>query len=202
MSQTNAFAEGANCLLRVMGEQFWVRVTEVGENAIRVSFPGLDYPLEDMPIILELHDEEGYRVYSTYMVGRGETVEDGIVLAPPQEEAARTHRASVRVETDLPIAVKDQVSLKKHPGMLVNLSQQGALFTTEGPFDFDSTLELALELPGEPSHTLLGQVRHLDSARGSAERTIGIRFISPDSEASEAIRRYITDHLRSIHPTI
>lgn len=201
MNEASAFSEGANCLLRVMGEQFWVRVTEVGEEAIRVSFPGHDYPLADMPILLELHSEDGYRVFSTYLIGRGPTVEDGLILAPPQEEAQRFHRATMRIETDLAIKVKDQVSLKKHPGTLVNLSQGGALFITEGPFDFDSTLDITLELPGEPAHTLTSQVRHVDSARGARERNIGVRFISPDSEATAAIGRFITDQLRTLHST-
>ena len=199
---SHAIPDGAHCLLRVMGQQFWIRVTESGDDAMRVSFPGLDYPLEGMQIELELHEEGGYRVFNTHMIGRGETLEEGIVLAPPQERQQRTHRSAIRVDTQLPVIVKDQVSLKKHEGTLINLSQGGALFTTEAPFDFDSTIEMTLTLPGEPAYTFMGQVRHVDSARGATHRQIGIRFISPESVAMTAVEQYIVTQLRALYPTI
>jgi len=202
MSEPYRFHEGAQCLLRVMDQQFWVRVTEVGEEAVRVSFPGHDYPLEGMTVELEVHEEDGYRIFKTRMTGRGANFDEGIILAFPMKQQQRVHRTTARVETNLPIEIKDTASTRKYSGVLTNLSQSGGQFITEGPFDFDSTIELALNLPGEPTHTLLGQVRHVDAERGSGQRTIGIRFISPDAESTAAVERYIVRLLREQYPSM
>jgi len=202
MSQQDPFAEGTQCLLRVMDQQFWVRVTEAGEEAICVSFPGHDYPIEGMQIELEIHEESGYRRFSSHMLDRAPSLDDGIILSRPREQQQLTHRSSIRVDTDLPISVKDQTTIRKHPGTLINLSQGGALFTTEAPFNFESTIELTLTLPGEPAHTLLGQVRHVDSVRGTAGSNIGVRFITVDEDAAIAIERFIIEQLRSMYPSM
>ncbi len=196
--------EGNSCLLDCMGQLFWVRILEAGDDAIRVSFPGYDYPLEGMSLALHFHTEESVRFYESRMTGRAfGGPQEGILLAKPKFLQGHTHRHSVRVHTDLTARVKDQVRMAAHDALVLNLSQGGALLQTSAPFDFDTTLELELTLPGEPELEMLGQVLHI-THEGAPEdsQLLGVRFISPMPDQQAALARYIESKLAEEYPSI
>lgn len=193
---------GNRCLINVTGRHFLVEILDVGPDTIRVSFPGADYPIEGMRADIEFHDEAGFYYYSTEVLKGPTPQADGIVLLRPSQLRRSVHRSCCRVSTDLMVRAKDQVHVRRYDAVLVNISTGGALILTEAPFDFSTTVELTLSLPGEPSHTVLGQVVHVvdapDNARG--KQVFGIRFNDLEPEIELSLNRYIWRRLQEIYP--
>lgn len=195
-------AIGTRCLLNVMGGHFLVKILEVGKDTMRVSFPGKDYPVENVRVDLEFHDDTGFFYYSTEVVKGPSEIGDGVILRRPTKLQRNLHRESCRVTTDLTVQVKDQVHVRKYDAALIDISGGGALVESEAPFDFSTTVELTLSLPGEPTHVILGQVIHVPGhvghERGPAQ-IFGIRFIDVDPEARRSISRYIWQRLQALY---
>jgi c-di-GMP-binding flagellar brake protein YcgR len=196
--------EGNRCLLSFMGQHFMVDLVEVGEDSIRVTFPGRDYPVAGMPVDLEFHDKGGFNCYRSEVLEGPERTGTGIVLRRPTEPRRTQHRDTCRVPTDLTVQVKDHIHIRRYDADLVNLSAGGALIMTQAPFDFTTTVELALSLPGEPRHEMLCSVVHMNEAAsgrtGDAPKNLfGLRFISPEPDVSRSITRYIWQRLRELY---
>jgi len=192
---------GASCLLSVMGQHFMVDIVDVSEEGIRVTFPGHDYPVEGMVVDLEFHDTEGFNHYRTRVTKGPAGKEHGILLRPTKAAGRTQHRDSCRVPTDLTVQVRDQVHVRRYDAALRNLSAGGALLQTRAPFEFDTTLEMTLSLPGEPTHTILAQVLHTNVVPDSAseETLFGVRFVSVDPAVHRSLTRYIWKRLRELY---
>ena len=199
----NDLRTGGTCFLCFGGRHFLVKVFECDQKTLRVSTPGKDYPTAGMGVELECHDEKGYTLYRTVVL-EGPDKKNTIVLQRPERVLRNRHRDCCRVPTDLTVQVKDQVHLPKYDGALQNISSSGALILTEAPFDFTTTVELTVSLPGQPVHTFLGQIVHIAEQPGnrhSAERFFGIRFVGIDPLALNSISQYIRGRLQELHPT-
>ncbi|MBM3289872.1 MAG: PilZ domain-containing protein [Candidatus Hydrogenedentes bacterium] len=195
---------GNRCMLRVAGEHFLVGILEVQKAHIRVTFPGREYPIEGLQVTVEFHDELGFNSYRTHVVRGPETAGGGLILARPVESRRTQYRDSCRVPTDLTVQVKDQVHVRRYDAALVNLSAGGALIVTPAQFDFSTTVEMQLSLPGEPRYTLIGQVVHATGAPtryNITDKTYGVRFVSLEPDAARSITRYVWARLREIFPS-
>ena len=194
---------GDPCLFNVTGRHFLVRILEVDASRIRITFPGIDYPVDGMRANLEFHDETGFYYYSTEVVKGPSSDLQGVLLSRPAELKRSTHRSSCRVATDLTVRVKDQVHVRRYDAALINLSSGGALIQTEAPFDFSSTIEMTLSLPGETACTILGQIVHLIEAAPNAPEShqmVGIKFITLDPDIEKSLTRYIWRRLQELYP--
>jgi hypothetical protein len=193
---------GERCLLSLMNEFFLVEILAVEKSSIHVTFPGSDYPIEGIPVEIQFHDKEGFRSYPTVCLEGPSAEREGILLQKPAECRRVQHRNSCRVPTDLTVQVKDQVHVRRFSAALQNLSAGGVLLECEAPFDFHTSVELTLSLPGEPSQTLLCQVLHIgDPAdRPSAgARLFGMRFVNPEQRTIQCIERYVWRRINELY---
>ncbi|MCL4691659.1 MAG: PilZ domain-containing protein [Candidatus Hydrogenedentes bacterium] len=194
---------GSSCLLNVLGQYILVDLLEVGEETIRVSFPAKDYPVAGMVVHLDFHDAEGFDSYEAEVLEGPARADSGLVLSRPLESRRTQHRDACRVPTDLTVQIKDQVHVRRYDASLLNLSAGGALIETDAPFDFSTTLELTLSLPGESLLRVLGQVVHISDEAKRKEpgsRLLGVRFVSLDPEARQTVSRYAWYRLRELYP--
>ncbi len=201
---TKDILKGNRCLITVIGQRFMVDLLEVGDKTIRVSFPGRDYPIQGMAVELEFHDPNGFNCYESTVLQGPEASNPGIVLEKPIESRRAQHRVSCRVPTDLTVQVKDQTHIRRYDAPLTNLSADGAQIETHAPFDFSTTVEVWLSLPGEPTHETLASVVHIsnstETAASAEDKTVyGIRFLNLDPAASQSICRYIWQRLRELY---
>ena len=194
-------SEGGECLLNVLGCHYMVKILEVTADAVRVSFPGRDYPIEGMQAVIEFHDNEGFYYYSTQVVqgplGEGR----GIVLRKPGEVKRSRHRHACRVPTDLTVQVRDRNHMRRYDAALLNISAGGALIETEAPFDFTTDIDLTLSLPGEPTYAIGCHVAHAAPAcRGKdGVHRFSMRFVDLDANADYSITRYVWRCLQETH---
>lgn len=194
---------GDQCLFNVTGRHFLVRVLETDSATVRITFPGIDYPVEGMRAYLEFHDETGFYYYPAEILRGPMADQQGVLLSRPTELKRSTHRSSCRVATDLTVRVKDQVHVRRYDAALINISSGGALLQTEAPLDFSSTVEITLSLPGETSHLILGQVVHIIEPAPNApasEQMIGIKFSNFDPVVEKSLTRYIWRRLQELYP--
>jgi len=195
--------KGSECLLRVFDQRFMVEILEVSQDHIRVSFPASDYPVEGMTVDLEFHDKSGCNLYrSVVREGPKGKRKKELLLDRPTALGRAQHRDSCRVNTDLTVQVKDQVRTRRYDAALRDLSCGGALLETEAPFDFDTTVEMTLSLPGELAHTILGRVVHLtdsEQPRRGKRRLVGIEFVGIEPHVAETVSRYIWNRLRTLY---
>lgn len=196
---------GKSCLLNVMDEHFLVRIVEIGDDFIRVTFPGRDYPVEGMRVYLEFHDEGGFDCYPAFVLHGAGDGNDTIVLEKPTTHRRTHHRVSCRIPTDLTVQIRDQVHVRKYDAAVLNISSGGVLVRTNAPFDFNTTVEFNFSLPGEPQHSALGQVVHIsmtDEPQSQADsQLLGIRFINPDPALVRSINRFVSTRLRDLYPS-
>ena len=196
-------AKGSECLLNFVGRHFKSKILEVGPETFRVTFPGRDYPVPGLNIVLEFHDDSGFYYIPTRVVEGPQQQPGGITLRRDAEVKRSTHRDSFRVMTDLTVRIRDHVHVRRYDAALVNLSAGGALLLTDGPFNFNSTVELTLSLPGEPLHTLLAQVVHISTCPTCGNEQLhnfGVKFIGMDPEIERAITRYVFGRLPELYP--
>ncbi|MCX5772109.1 MAG: PilZ domain-containing protein [Candidatus Hydrogenedentes bacterium] len=194
--------KGCECLLNFVGRHFKSRILEVGPEMMRVTFPGKDYPVPGLNIVLEFHDDLGFYYMPAIVVEGPQKQPGGITVKKAAEVKRSTHRDSFRVPTDLTARVRDHIHVRRYDAALVNISAGGALLRSDAPWDFNSTLEITLSLPGEPLYTLLGQVMHIATgarAGQQPERVFGVKFIGIDPEIERAIVSYIFTRLPEIY---
>jgi len=194
--------KGNRCLVSLMGRHFMVEVVEVEKDTISVTFPGCDYPPDGVFVHLEFHDPEGFTHYHTEVVRGPQSREDLLVLSKPGEPKRNVHRDTFRVPTDLTVQVRDQVHVRKYDALLLDISAGGCLLQTDAPFDFDTSIEITLSLPGEATHTILGQIIHIaetGSRHDGPSRVFGVKFVGVPSDAASSIGRYVWLRLRDLY---
>lgn len=182
---------GATCLLNATNRHFLVRILEVTDEAIRATFPVKDYLVSGMVIDLEFHREDGYFQCYTQVVKAPTDKGEGVLLDRPGESRWNAHRDSNRVETDLTVHVRDVAHPRCYDAHLVNISAGGALICTRAPLAIPAQVEMALSLPGEPQHTVIGRVVHM-SCDEAETRCFGIRFVDLAENAYDSILRFVT----------
>lgn len=195
---------GNHCMLRVAGEHFLVRILEVERTYIRVTFPGREYPIEGLQVLIEFHDEAGFNSFRTHIMQGPDKAAGALVLARPVESRRTKYRDSCRVPTDLTVHVKDQVHVRRYDASLANIGAGGALIVTPAQFDFSTTVEMQLSLPGELQHTIIAQIVHATGTPhtyNTQDKTYGIRFVSLEPEVAASITRYVWKRLREVYPT-
>lgn len=196
-------AVGTTCLMTVTDHLFMVQISEVTDDTIRVTFPGIDYPVEGMLIDLEFHDLSGFSYYQATVIDGPQKVGDGILLERPTDAKRVRHRDSCRVSTDLAAELKDQAHVKTYPARITNLSTSGALVETEGYFELDTALDITLTLPDESVHEIVVKIVHVnDSVESGATpvHSYGTRFVGYEPGTGRAITRYIWAQLKNIYP--
>jgi Tfp pilus assembly protein PilZ len=202
-SQEAKLCKGNECLLNVAGRHFLVKILEVTVETVRVSFPARDYPVEGMCAYLEFHDDDGFYYHSSQVLKGPSAKGDGLALHRLSELKRSTHRRSFRVPTDLTVQVRDRAHVRKYNAALLNVSAGGALIQTEALFDFSTTIELTLSLPGEPTHLILSQVVHTSAGTAKAAPGVhhfGVRFVNIDPDAEQSITRFVWKRLQDIYP--
>lgn len=198
-------AVGVNCLLTVTDRHFVVEIVELNEETIRVSFPGIDYPIAGMLVDIEFHYLSGFSYYQTKVVEGPQREGDGIVLVRPAESTHIQHRDSCRVPTDLTGELKISGGDESFEAKLINLSSGGAMIETAGEFEVGAALELTLTLPDEPTHTFSTQVLHVGGVSGAPDHEIrryGTRFTGHEPGAGRSMTRFIWGRLRELYPTV
>ena len=196
-------APGVECLLNVAGRHFLVKVLEAQDSVIRVSFPGRDYPIGGMRGEVEFHDDDGFYYYPVQVidgpVGKG----SGITFECIDSLKRNKHRDSCRVPTDLTVQVRDEAHARRYNADLINISSGGAFVRTEAPFDFSTSVEFTLSLPGECTHTIRCQVVDMlpgtENARPAGSRYC-LRFAEIDAAAEKCITQYVWERLRQLYP--
>ena len=204
-TQRTELVKGNQCLLQVLGQHFLVDVLEVAEETVRISFPGEDYPVTGMQVNLEFHDTEGFNSYSSEVLEGPENKSQSMLLRRPSEARRTHHRRSFRVPTDLTVQIKDQVHVRRYDAALLDLGSGGVLVDTVAPFDFSTTIEVTMSLPGEMTHTVLGKIVHIGESPdnpGSGSKMLGVRFLGATPQVVNSISRYIWKRLRELYPAM
>jgi hypothetical protein len=197
---------GSNCLIKLTDRNFMVRILEVTDDTLRVSFPGLDYPVAGMLIDVEFHDPLGFSFYRTKVLKGPEREGEGILLERPSEAKRSQHRDSCRVPAELKVEVKGQVHVRKHKSVLLNVSTGGALLQSPGEFEVGDVVEIPLKLPGETeSYLVLAEILHRSEPveiDGEKVFLYGTRFAGYDPGTGRALTSYIWDRLRELYPSV
>lgn len=198
---------GNRCLVNVMGQHFMVDLIGVTEETLLISFPGSDYPVEGMRIDLEFHDTHGFNRYQSQVIQGPQEADGGVLLERPDRAHRTRHRDACRVPTDLTVQVKDKAHVRRYDAALINLSAQGALIETAAPFDFTTTIEMTVSLPGEATHRIPGAIVHIGNttrrrAFEDERRRVGVRFLDIDAETSQSLTRYIWKRLRDLYADV
>ncbi len=192
-------AEGLQCFLYVTERHFLVRVLALDSDTVSVTFPGKDYPVEGMRADMEFHDENGYCYYSTEVL-RGPVVgAEGIVLRRPTEVKRSVHRSTCRIPTDLTVQVKDRSHVRRYNASLQNISAGGALIQSDAPFDFSTTVDMELSLPGESTHAIpckVAQIMPSGNPQDCHVRLLCLRFTELAADADLSITHYIWRRLQ------
>lgn len=197
--------EGVNCLFSVTNRNFVVEILDVHEDQFRVSFPGIDYPIEGMLADLEFHDHSGFSHYQLKVLQGPQKGGDGVWLERPSEARRILHRDSCRVDVDMEVEVKDQVHVNKYPGRLLNLSTSGAMVESIVNINVGGTMEVTLNLPGEPSHTIITQVMYAsepEDTEAGRVFTYGTRFVGYEPGTGRAVTHFIWERMKEIYPVV
>lgn len=196
---------GGNCLLTVTDRLFMVEIVEVNDETIRVSFPGIDYPVDGMLVELEFHDHTGFSVFQAKVITGPRRDGDGILLELPTVSRRQQHRESARIPTDLSAQIKDPAQADKFDGRILNLSTGGALIETEAKFNLGDTIEIIAHLPERPETILAARILYIPEPRETDQGVMnvyGTSFVSFEPGAGRALTRYIWDRLRELYPSV
>ena len=195
---------GTQCMLHVTGRHFLVRVVDVDNDLVRLTFPGKDYPIEGMRGEIQLHDEEGFFYYPVVVVEGPMLKGSGIRVRKMGGLKRSRHREACRVPTDLTVQVKDEAHVRLYNALLLNVSAGGAFIQTDAPFDYSTTAEITISLPGEPTHGIRCRIVDVlpacETAR-STDKRFCVRFLDIDPDAEKSITRYVWERLHQMYPT-
>ncbi|HNV21298.1 MAG TPA: PilZ domain-containing protein [Candidatus Hydrogenedentes bacterium] len=194
---------GKECLINLMGQYFLSRILDVSDDRLTVTFPGADYPAPGMRLELQFHDDEGFNAYVSHVVVGPQHHAGRVVIERPTAMERVLHRQNCRVSTDLTVQVKEQNHIRKYDAALLNLSGGGALLETDAPFDFNSSIEMAISIPCDRMRTIRGHVTHVDRSRAprnSGRAIVGVRFGKMEAATTQAITDYVWQRLREMYP--
>jgi hypothetical protein len=194
---------GRTCFLNMIGQYFLAEILHVQGSTVIVSFPGKDYPVEGLNASLEFHDREGFDSYPMEVVKGPDSLESGISLRMLGAMRRSVHREACRVPLELPVKVSEQSVEYECDAVLVNLSASGALMQTDTPFDLNAGIKVLMQLPGEGTQTLGGQVVHIANAppwRKYPPYVVGVRFTGVGPETEGILARFIWIRLQELFP--
>lgn len=194
---------GLQCLLTVTENHFMVKILDVSEDSLHVSFPAADYPVEGMFVELEVHDAGGFSYYRSVVIKGPQKLGDGVILRKPEGPSRNVHRACCRVPTDIVGKVRDDVHVKKYPLYIRNISAGGALIEAFRDFRLNTSLELSFSLREKGDLNVLAEVVHVTEIDVDTKdaRLYGIRFVGLDPEIRDTLNTYIWERLRELYPT-
>lgn len=199
------FSPGMNLLLRLIDRNFMVEVLDVSEDRIRVSFPGIDYPAEGMPVEIELHDATGFTYFQTRVLAGPRPEGDGIDLERPTSTARSMHRESCRVPTDLAVELRHDDPPVVVPGRIRNISTGGALVESAQKFLPGVDLAARITLPEGVTVNVRTQVLHAALARNNVSGPVyayGTRFIGYEPGAGRVLTEYVWQRLKDLYPSV
>ena len=203
-SPATDIALGKELLMTVAGRNFLVEVVDVRSDSIRVTFPGIDYPVSGMQVELEMHEPAGFSYYQT-TVKRGPLKEnDGVVLEIPAPPRRSMHRDTFRVDTEMKGEVLGPGEDHWTSASVSNLSAGGAYFEVkDASYNEGETVDLALFLPGDNRRTVQAQILHAVEPReenGVFYYAYGTRFTGYEPGAGREITQYIEGLLLDLYP--
>lgn len=201
-SQDHLFATGNRCLLLIMGQRFLVSIQKVTENAIEVSFPVRDFPVEGMRVDLEFHDMEGFTRFESEVLTAPKELGDFLVLRRPPAYVRNYHRGAWRVPVDFKAEIKGHVHPRRLNVPVVNLSTGGILVLTDSEMEVNDMLEAALPIPDLAGEKMTCKVVHRAPESQNIDGLVqmGCTFVSPDPTALKAIANYISSRLKELGP--
>jgi len=196
------FAPGNRAMLILYGRRFLVSITEAGDEQVRVTFPGEDYPLDGTRVELEFHDLDGFTQYDCEVLEPPREPGDGLLLSRPPEAMRNAHRRSWRVPADFDALIKSHIHPRRHESPVVNISAGGMLVRTYATVDLDDNVEVGFTLPSGGHELLTGRVVHIHRTEGAADQPafVGIKFLTPDAASIRAIEHYLWERLRAAGP--
>lgn len=197
-------ALGKELLMTVAGRNFLVEVVDLRSESLRVTFPGIDYPVQGMQVELEMHEPAGFSYYQT-TVKKGPLKEgDGVVLEIPAPPRRSMHRDTFRVPTDLKGEVLGPGDDHWTRATVTNLSAGGAYIEMKDEsYTEGTTVDLALLLPGDSRRVVQAQILHVVEPReenGQYYYAYGTRFTGYEPGAGREITQYIEGLLRDLYP--
>jgi len=195
------FQRGNCCFLVLMGQRFLVGILNVGEEAVRVSFPMSDFPLPGMFVELEFHDEAGYTSYESEVLEIAEEVGDGLLLRLPPEPMRNNHRGSWRVPGGFKAVLKGHVHPRAVEVEVRNVSSGGMLvYGKVDDLNIDDNLDITLALPGMERERLVGDAVHVQESAEDGGSHIGIKFVSPDPTLISMMMARVWQRVREKSP--
>lgn len=196
---------GARLLMNVAGQHFMVQVTHLTDKEVRVTFPGIDYPVEGMLVALEVHDDKGFSRYQTRVIEGPRKEGDGVLLERTSIEYWQQHRDSYRIETNLEAKLQLDGQDGEDPGTVTNISTGGVLVDCERKFELNSLLKLRFVLPNGAAAALTVKVLHVGKPREVNSRTLytyGTNYESYEPGTGHVVTNYIRDRLKELYPTV
>ncbi|HNR30599.1 MAG TPA: PilZ domain-containing protein [Candidatus Hydrogenedentes bacterium] len=198
---TDPLSVGSRALLVLLGQRFLVTILETNPTAIRVSFPSVDFPLENMHVELEFHDESGFLSYEFEVLETPKNVGDGLLLSRPAAPVHTRHRTDWRVPAMFEVAIREQAHPRAIAGRIRNLSAGGMLAETDVALRVGDAVDLRFELP---SGREIKTVAEVVSSAATPERTsnahlFGLRFLGLEPEDAQAVTHYVRFRLRELH---
>jgi hypothetical protein len=198
-------AIGKELLMMVAGRNFLVTVTDMSEDSLRVTFPGIDYPVNGMQVELEIHETDGFAYYLTTVKQGPRKDGDGVVLDIPAPPRRSMHRDTFRVPTNLEGEVLAPGSDRWIKASVTNVSAGGAYIEMkEESYTEGTTVDLALMLPGDSRRIVQAQILHAVDPRekdGEYFYAYGTRFTGYEPGAGREITQYIEQLLRDMYPS-
>jgi hypothetical protein len=184
-----------------MGKRFGVEVLDVGERAIRVSFPFADWPSDGTAVELELPSDHEYVRYRATVAYEPETTYvAGLVLHDLVRcEPEKAQRVDSRVPTDLTVQVRETPHPRRFNASVVNLSVGGALLRSDLGAAPGHELDIDMSLPCHCVERLPARVVHVAPDGESFEgQLLGVQFVNTRPETRSAISDYIEHQLEAI----
>jgi c-di-GMP-binding flagellar brake protein YcgR len=195
------FRKGGQCLLVLMGQRFLVKILNVEEERLRLSFPAGDFPIDGMYVDLEFHDEDGYVRYESEVLEGPVNVGDGVLVRRPSNLVFNRHREHWRVPADFKAELKGHVHPRRHLVPVINISVGGLLVRSTADFSMGDGLEIELAIPGGGKNIMTGQIVHVNVTQGGRDTAhfYGIKFIGMDPQIAREIHAYVRQRVRDLY---
>lgn len=202
-SMPEEFTPGKQCLIVLMGQRFLSTVLQVREDAMRLSFPVSDFPIDGMHVDIEFHTEKGYIKYESEVIQGPREPGDGLLVKLPGAMQWNQHRGHWRAPADFHIELRDHVHPRRHSVPAINISAGGLLFRGEMKLDSGDLVDIWLTLPGQEREQLTGRVAHVEpvESRLGPGWLYGIAFVALDPVIRRRISDYVWARVRALHPS-
>lgn len=199
---TSALVKGRSAFVRYWEERKPVTILEVCEDTVAVTAPEGPVPAKGVGVTLEVPSLQGVLCYHTH-VATAPYPGDEILLL---RRSASVERFDRRRTWRVPLRTQTKVSHLDEPGefsaVVANVSAQGALLHTGGPFTLGEIITFHLHLPDESPHRVSAKVVRLKTATrdGETASTLGVLFQELSGPARKALTFYIWKRLQELFP--